>query len=338
MVEQVFSFFVKIPTLYEYGTTPLLNKGTHYLTVLSSFPIIMYIRKGAWPMRMELRYLENGRVECRYHQVHLSLWDILKYTLHHPYLKHYLIKDYEGGNTLVPRETWKYEENLVYKEISPGVYYFPYESLGFVLNDSLSSLSLYAFEENFTGIPDISSADLVVEIRNTDDIRLIFSLSFLPFFLGYYTLSVLKIGFEDVTITHLAGVFESIISKEKPSLWEPIVGSVSITPQGLSFLVETSERGEEVYYRFTYKTKCKKERLKPHEVKSIALTFKKKILVTKEDKLIFVTGAFLLFWLASVLIKKKFFVPLLLLLGLSFLFWLMVKRFYLVLMTKQTSK
>ncbi|MFN3660000.1 MAG: hypothetical protein ACK4TN_02045, partial [Brevinematales bacterium] len=261
-------------------------------------------------------------------QVHLSLWDILKYTLHHPYLKHYLIKDYEGGNTLVPRETWRYEENLIYKEIAPGIYYFPYESLGFVLNDSPSSLSLYAFEENFHGMPDISSADLVVEIRNTDDILLTFSLSFLPFFLGYYTLSVLKIGFEDVTITHLAGVFESIIAKEKPSLWEPIVGSVNITPQGLSFLVETSEHGEEVYYRFTYKTKCKKERLKPHEVKSIALAFKKKILVTREDKFIFSTGTLLLFWLASVIIKKKLFLPLIIFIAFLYLLWLLTKRFY----------
>ncbi|MFN4217404.1 MAG: hypothetical protein ACK4HQ_08410 [Brevinematales bacterium] len=289
-------------------------------------------------MRMELRYLENERIECRYHQVHLSLWDILKYTLQHPYLKHYLIKDYEGGNTLVPRETWRYEENLIYKEISPGIYYFPYESLGFVLNDSPSSLSLYAFEENFHGIPDISSADLVLEIRHTDDILLIFSLSFLPFFLGYYTLSVLKIGFEDVTITHLAGVFESIITKEKPSLWEPIVGSVNITPQGLSFLVETSEKGEEIYYRFTYKTKCKKERLKPHEVKSIALAFKKKILVTKKDKRIFFTGALLLFWLASVIIKKKLFVPLLLFVAFFYLLWFLIKRFYFLLVVRLKLK
>ncbi|MCX7881724.1 MAG: hypothetical protein N2314_00675 [Brevinematales bacterium] len=287
-------------------------------------------------MRIELRYLENGRIECRYHQVHLSLWDILKYTVHHPYLKHYLIKDYEGGNTLVPKETWRYEENLVYKELSYGVYYFPYESLGFVLNDSPSSLSLYAFEENFNGIPNLQNADLIIEIRNTDDIRLVFHAGFLPFFLGYYTLSVLKIGFEDVTITHLASVFEGIVTKEKPTVWEPLVGSVSITPQGLSFLVETNEHGEEVYYRFTYKTRCKKERLKPHEVKSIALAFKKKILVNKEDKLFFSVGLILLFWLASVTLKKKLFVPILLVGIFSFLLWLLLKRFYLVLIAKKT--
>jgi len=289
-------------------------------------------------MRIEFHYLENNRVECRYQQIHLSLWDILKYTLHHPYLKHYLVTNYEGGNTLVPHEAWKYEENLVYKEISPRVYYFPYESLGFVLNDSLASLTLAAFEESFTGMPDITQADLLIEIRHTDDIRLVFHQSFLPLFLGYYTLSVLKIGFEDVTISHIAGVFESIILREKPSSWEPIMGSVSITPQGLTFLVETSEQGEEVYYRFTYKTKCKKERLKPHEVKNIALTFKKKILVTQQDKWFFWSGVLLLAWLALATVKKKLLMPAIILGVALVVLWLLIKRFYLIWMARHVSE
>ncbi len=288
-------------------------------------------------MRIALRYLENERVECRYQGVHLALWDVLKYTVQHPYLKHYLIQDYEGGNTIVPREAWRYEENLVYKELATGVFYFPYESLGFVLNDSLSSLSLYAFEESFTGIPDASQADLVIEIRHTDEMRLVFHRSFLPLFLGFYTLSVLKIGFEDVTVTHLADVLASVVEKEKLSAWEPVTGSVTISHQGLQFLIETEENGAEVYYRFTYKTKCKKERLKPNEVKSLALTFKKKILVTWKDKTFFFSGLVLLGWLVSLLVKKKLLMPILFLVVGFFVGWLLLKRFYLTLIVKKVS-
>ncbi|URA09677.1 hypothetical protein [Thermospira aquatica] len=288
-------------------------------------------------MRIALRYLENERVECSYKGVHLALWDVLKYTLHHPYLKHYFITDYEGGNTLVPREAWRYEENLVYKELAPGVFYFPYESLGFVLNDSLSSLSLYAFEESFTGIPDTHNADLAIEIRHTDEIRLVFHRSFLPLFLGFYTLSVLKIGFEDVTVTHLGDVLTSLVEKERPLAWEPVTGSVTISPKGLQFLVETEEKGSEVYYRFTYKSKCKKERLKPNEVKSLVLTFKKKILVTWEDKAFFLAGLLLILWLILLLVKKKFLMPLLFFVLVLFVGWLLLKRFYLIFFVKKIS-
>jgi|GEM_PF-1471733 hypothetical protein len=288
-------------------------------------------------MAVELRYLENATVECSLKDVHLSLWDILKYTLQHPYLKHYLIKDYEGGNTVVPRETWKYEENLVYKEIAPNVFYFPYESLGFVLNDSLVSLSLYAFEESFNDIPDFTKADLTIEIRDTDYVRLVFHESFLPLFLGFYTLSVLKIGFEDVTVTHLAEVIQSLVAKEKLSLWEPVKGSVGINAQGLQFLVETREDGEEVYYRFSYKTRCRKERLKPQEVKNIVLTFKKKILLTLEDKLFFAGGVVLLMWWVLLFVKKRFLMPMIVLGVFLWIGWILFKRFYLVFLARRGS-
>lgn len=56
-------------------------------------------------MPLKIKNIENGKVLFEFENV-VSIWNILKFIVDYPYLKHFIIENYEGGNTLVPSETW----------------------------------------------------------------------------------------------------------------------------------------------------------------------------------------------------------------------------------------
>jgi hypothetical protein len=258
-------------------------------------------------MPLKIKYIGNDLYAADFENV-ISFWNILKYLVETPYLKHFLIENYEGGNTLVGREAWK-EEGIMFKEVTPGMYFFPYESVGFVLDDSVHNMIL-TIVDHYT--PDINykkENELVLTIRNTDWASIEIPQKQLPVLIALYLLSFMKIGFDRNFVKSLAVLLENVLTETTKQL-EYIKSSFIVTLKGIDFIIRVmSENRTSQFYKINYYNKrCRKESLKENKVKSLSY-LKKKIL--RQNKyfpalfyLLSCTAVVLLF----ILNKKIFFI------------------------------
>ena len=227
-------------------------------------------------MPLKIKYIGDDLYSADFENV-ISFWNILKYLVETPYLKHYIVENYEGGNTLVSKDAWE-EDSVMFKEISPGTYFFPYESVGFILDDSVHNMILTIVDHYTQGFDYKKNNDLVIKIRNTDGASVETSRARLTDLISLYLLSVMKTGFDRNFIKTLTGVLDSVLS-DKTKQVEYIKSSFLVTLKGIDFIVRimTEDRTSHFYKINYFKGRCRKEAIRENKIKSIAY-LKKKIL------------------------------------------------------------
>jgi len=227
---------------------------------------------------MALKIIDSSRyrylVEC---ENVINFWFILKYLVDTPYLKNYIVKNYEGGNTLVSREAWK-EEGIMFKEIKPSVFLFPYDSIGFVLDDSIHNARIIIVDNYSEDINHEVENELLINVQNTDKLIISLQKEKMPVFVSLYLLSYMKLGFDKTFLNSLAKVLTPIQYDNTIQL-EYISSSFSISLKGISFIIKVvNEDKEKVFYKIGYyKKKCRREQIKEEKVRTLGY-LKKKIL------------------------------------------------------------
>ncbi len=263
-------------------------------------------------MPLKINYLNNGKTECEFENL-ISLWNILKFLVDSPYLKHYIIENYEGGNTLAPSETWD-EEGIMFKEITPSVYFFPYDSIGFIIDDSIHNLTLYIVENLNDNGDYKNDFEILFSISKTDSARLVLDNDKLSLFITLYLLFVIKIGFTKSLLNSLNTVVSSIINDKIESI-EYINNSILISIKKISFIIKISFNNDEYLY---YKIECsqgksKKELLKEQDIKNIGF-LKKKILKKNKYIPIVFYSVFAILGILLLIFNKKLLILLIILL------------------------
>ncbi len=226
-------------------------------------------------MSFKILKVENEKVRIASENV-ISPWNILKYMIDMPYLYFFYIENYEGGNTLIPEELWK-EEGITYKKIKKGSYLFPYNSINFILEDSIHNINIYVVSENSKNFK--SEYELFLSIKNTEECFVEFNIEKINTFLALYFFSLLKLGYDN-------SMFEGfkLLWKKNEILKfyeiEYISSSFQIGLKGFHFIVKMEKDNEVEYYKIDYeKGRFKKELLK--EDKSLNPGLIKKKLFTK---------------------------------------------------------
>ncbi len=255
-------------------------------------------------MPLKLKYIGNDLYTAELENV-ISFWNILKYLVETPYLKNFLIENYEGGNTLVNREAWE-EEGVMFKEISPGTFFFPYESVGFVLDDSVHNINLTVVDHYTPGMNYKKENDLVLSVNNTDSAVMELPAGKLGILTALYLLSNMKTGFDRAFLMSLASLLDPLIN-EKVRQIEYIKSSFMVTLKGIYFVIRLiNENRESFFYKINYFNKrCKKESIKENKVRSLAYLKKKIIKKSRYYAVLYyflIVSAVILLWFLS----KKF--------------------------------
>ncbi|MCX7821116.1 MAG: hypothetical protein N2258_05505 [Brevinematales bacterium] len=226
-------------------------------------------------MSFKILKVENEKVCIGCDNV-ISLWNVLKYMVEMPYLYSFYIENYEGGNTLIPEELWK-EEGITYKKLKKGVYLFPYNSINFILEDSIHNVDIYVVSENSKNFK--SEYEMFFSVKNTEEFFIEINAEKINTFLALYFFSLLKLGYDN-------SMFEGfkLLWKKNEILKfneiEYISSSFQIGLKGFHFIVKMGKDNEVEYYKIDYeKGKFKKELLK--EDKSLNPGMIKKKFITK---------------------------------------------------------
>lgn len=262
-------------------------------------------------MALKIIHTENGRITFQFENV-ISPWNIMKYLLDVPYLKRFVIDKYDGGNMLVPREAWK-EEGVMFKEIKPGIYLFPYESIGFVLDDSIHNLKLYIMDNYTEGSNYKDHAEMVFSVIDTDTANLTADIKNVPLFMALYLLSISRLGFDTDFLKSLESVMESSFpGYSYPESIEYMPTSVMIGLKKISFNIRMTDRhGAETFHKISYSgKKCRKEPLKEKNIRNI-LYLKKKILKKNKYYPLIFYGSIVVLTAAFFILNKKIFILLL---------------------------
>ncbi|OHD56507.1 MAG: hypothetical protein A2Y33_15400 [Spirochaetes bacterium GWF1_51_8] len=200
---------------------------------------------------------ENNSINIKCENV-MSLWSLLKELVETPYLKSYVIENYEGGNTLVPRSAWN-DDGAMYREISEDIYLFPYESIGFVFDDTLSNVDIYVIDDYSAGMNYKNDYLVMFSVRNVDR----FSVKFrdrtkLSTVLAYYLLSALKMRFDAAMINTIDVIVRSSLSFRK-QLLELIVPSVTLGLSEMEFVLKsTDENNKSQFIQISCGKRCRK--------------------------------------------------------------------------------
>lgn len=260
----------------------------------------------------------------------ISPWNIMKHLLEVPYLKRFVIDKYDGGNMLVPREAWK-EEGVMFKEIKPGIFLFPYESIGFVLDDSIHNLKLYIMDNYTEGSNFRDTAEMVFSIMDTDTAGLTTEVKNAPLFMALYLLSVSRLGFDSDFLKSLETVTESLLTGgSAPESVEYMPTSVMIGVKKISFNIRVTDRhGVESFYKISYSArKCRKEPLKEKNIRNILYLKKKLLKRNKYFPLIFYGSAVILALVLFILSKKVLILILAALVALRVIYVIIRKNAY----------
>ncbi len=227
-------------------------------------------------MPLKIKYIGNNKYAVDFDNV-ISFWNILKYLVDTPYLKHYLIENYDGGNTLVTRDAWE-EEGVMFKELSQGLYFFPYESVGFILDDSVHNMVLTIVDHYTSDLDYRNENDLVLRIRNTDSATVETAQNRLADLIALYLLSYIRTGFDRNFIKSLSGIVDSFIT-DKTRQIEYIKSSFLVTLKGINFIIKVimEDRSYQFYKINYFGSRCRKEIIKENKIRSISY-LKKKIL------------------------------------------------------------
>lgn len=224
---------------------------------------------------MSLKLFSDGDKTVLEFENVVSLWTVLRETVDTPYLKSFVVDHYDGGNTLVPISEWEHE-SIMYRVPEDGVFLFPYESLGFVLDDSIVSVNVYAVESYSDGDDYRKKAVGEFRVKNTDEISVVFfKKQSTARVISYYLLSLMKAGYTVDSVKMLESVLKPLINSKLKEI-EYLEGSLHIGLKGLTFAVKFTSEGDKVsFYRFFLDKRAKKKSIKEKDVKNLAYLKKK---------------------------------------------------------------
>jgi hypothetical protein len=256
-------------------------------------------------MPLKIQSLDNEQVKFQFENV-VTIWNILKFLVEVPYLKHFIIEDYEGGNTLVPKETWK-EEGVMFKEISSSIYLFPYDSVGFILDDSICNLKLYLTENYSKNFNYKKNSELVYTVTDTDQASLTLPKSKAAAFISLYLFSIMKLGFDKNWLDSLEEIFLNMNLSNFSDI-EYLKTSLIYSVKKATFIIRLLSKNDgDIYYRITHTPKkCKKDLLKEEEIKNLGFLKKKILKKNKYYPLIYYSGIALICVVILILNRKLF--------------------------------
>lgn len=261
----------------------------------------------------------KGKINIQCENV-ISPWNILKYLVDTPYLKSYYIENYEGGNTLVPREFWK-EENIIFKEVKGGLL-FPYNSINFVLEDSIHNVDVYVVEQDTKAYK--SQSEVFFSIRDTEHLSLKIPQEKLIDSIALYLFSIGKIGFDQKMFEGMKEILRKFDFSRIKEI-EYIPSSFVLGLMSFSFVIKISRGSNDTeLYKIQYnKGKFKIEFLKENQSLNIGV-LKKKLMSKNKWFVWLYYGLIAVILLILFIIKKR-----LVILGL--LFFLIIQTAYLLL-------
>lgn len=271
-------------------------------------------------MALTIRKSDGKKTVLEFENV-VSVWNTLKYMVDVPYLKRFVVEKYEGGNMLVPREAWK-EEGVMFKEIRPGVYLFPYDSIGFVIDDSIHNMRMHVLDQYGEGSNYRDQAEMTIGILNTDFAELVLDEKAAPKFSALYLLSAAKIGFDAQFLQALEAAILPVFEEGAESI-EYLPASLLVGLKRISFLARVrSQKNGDAYYRLTYSGhRCRRDPVREKNLYNVSY-LKKKLLKKNALFPVLYYGVLFLIPLGVFLWNKKLF---LMLLGGFLAAWLVLK-------------
>jgi hypothetical protein len=278
-------------------------------------------------MSLKMESLENGKVRLEFENV-VSVWNILKYLSSAVYLKHFVVEKYEGGNTQVPEEAWK-EEGILYNRLPDNNYYFPYESIGFVLNDSVASLTVYVLENQKDIDSYRTSFEMRFEVCDTDSAVLEMSREHLVTFVSLYLMSMLRVGFDSAVLKSVDAVVKTLLGSRVTEI-EYIPDTLTFGVNGMQFVTRVGEAGAEKvesrFYRIECRKKCRKTQITEKQV--VSFGYLKKKILSKNKYLPFAYyGLIVLFWILLFFLKRSLFVAGVVLVIVVYAGWRIFRKF-----------
>jgi hypothetical protein len=216
----------------------------------------------------------QGIVELEFSN-NVSMWSLLKSAVDTPYLMNYVVDGYEGGNTLVPIETWN-DDGIMYREIGKGVYVFPYDSVGFVFDDNIININIYITERFEEKKNYKKEAICVFRIEDTDTIKVQFRDEARIYeLITIYLLSEMKVGYDNRILGEVSDILKSLVNIKTREI-EYIKSTLFFGAQGIGFVIRIVEKdGKDTFYKVSCFKKVKKKQISEKDIKKVGYLKKK---------------------------------------------------------------
>ncbi len=225
-------------------------------------------------MGFEVKQGKNGWIELHFENV-ISLWNILKNISRTPYLKHFIVENYDGGNTQIDREYWNQEE-IMFRELKKGQFLFPYESIGFVLDDSISDIDISVIDGLKDNDPGSSPAEYKISIRDTDNcVIYLKDREHVPIIAALYLFSFFDSGFDHTMLFVLKEGMRGIL-KDRDFRFEIVDGTFQVTMEALHFVLKIQDpQDRENYLHIQLGKRFSKKSINESQIKNLAYLKKK---------------------------------------------------------------
>jgi hypothetical protein len=217
---------------------------------------------------------ENNSITVKSENV-MSLWSLLKELVDTPYLKSYVIENYEGGNTLVPRSAWE-DDGVMYREISEDIFLFPYESIGFILDDTVNNVDIYVIDNYSAGMNYKTDFLVSFTVRNVDRFTMkMRDRSKISYILAYYLLSYMKMNFDTGFVYTFEMLLRSSVSFRK-QVFELLPSTVTLGLSEMQFVLRTTDDNNKTQFvQLVCGKKCKKRIVSEKEIVNLGYIKKK---------------------------------------------------------------
>ncbi|OHD61178.1 MAG: hypothetical protein A2014_06680 [Spirochaetes bacterium GWF1_49_6] len=205
----------------------------------------------------------------------MSLWSLLKELVDTPYLKSYVIENYEGGNTLVPRSAWE-DDGVLYREVAEDIFLFPYESIGFIFDDTINNVNIYVIDNYSAGMNYKNDFMVSFSIRNVDRFTMkMRDRSKISYILAYYLLSYMKMNFDTGFVYTIELLLRSSISYKNQTI-ELLPPTVSLGLSEMQFVLKITDDNEKIQFsQYFCGKKCKRKIVNEREITSLGYIKKK---------------------------------------------------------------
>lgn len=236
-------------------------------------------------MSLNIKNMGNNYAVLKFENK-VSLWTMLKTIVDAPYLKNFIIEDYDGGNTLVPIDVWK-EEEIMYREIGDNLFLFPYDSIGFVFDDSIHNIKIYVIDSYSKGMDYRKKAICLFSIKDTDDLSLVLrDHKSIATVAALYLLSTMKVGFDNEILEQISNVLATIITDKMVEV-EYMSGTLSFGIKGMTFVARFNNGETNSYFRIICHKGGKKKQIKEREARKLGYYKKKFINKSKFNKIMY---------------------------------------------------
>lgn len=221
------------------------------------------------------------------------------------------------------------QEGIMFKKISPTKYFFPYDSIGFIIDDSIHNVTLYIVESYDNNNDYKNKSELILTIHNTDHASLLINEDRVTLFVVLYLLSVMKVGFDKKLLNTLESVFKNIFNNKINSV-EYLDTSLLISLKKMSFITKLNiKENEVVYYKISYTNKKgRKEVLKETDIKNLGFLKKKILKKNKYFPIIYYSIIIIVGALIFLINKKIFIWGLILYIIIRYIYFLFKKNAY----------